>query len=337
MIVEFRRTLAQPRGTLAHDLGRRLDAALMQPLRAALGTATQVYLSPDGALNLVPFGALVDERDRYLVETFTFNYLSSGRDLIRKPVPATAAPRPAVVIADPAFDAGATAAAASGAPPAQLRSVLGNHFEPLPGTAAEAQAIKAVLADAAVFRGDQATETALKSVSSPRVLHVATHGFFLQDQDLAAVTEPGTATAVEDPMLRSGLVFAGANTGRSGSDDGVLTALEAAALALTGTELVVLSACETGVGDVKTGEGVFGLRRAFMVAGAETLVMSLWQVDDNATQQLMVEFYGRLTKGEGRAEALRQSSLALLRDPARRHPFYWASFISTGEAGPMRR
>ena len=334
MIVEFRRTLSQPRGTLAHDLGRRLDAALMQPLRAALGPATQVYLAPDGALNLVPFGALVDEHDRYLVETFTFNYLSSGRDLIREPPAATAAPKPAVVIADPAFDAGATAAAASGTPPAQLRSVLGNHFEPLPGTAAEARAIKAVLVDAAVFQGDQATETALKSVSSPRVLHVATHGFFLQDQDLAVATAPGTATAVEDPMLRFGLVFAGANAGRSGSDDGVLTALEAAALALTGTELVVLSACETGVGDVRTGEGVFGLRRAFMVAGAETLVMSLWQVDDDATRQLMVEFYGRLAKGEGRAEALRQASLALLRDPARRHPFFWASFISTGEAWP---
>jgi CHAT domain-containing protein/tetratricopeptide (TPR) repeat protein len=332
LIVEFRRTLAQPRGTLAHDLGRRLDAALMQPLRAALGTATQIYLSPDGALNLVPFGALVDENDRYLLETLTFNYVSSGRDLMRAPAAATAVRGAPVVVADPAFDTGGAAAG-----PAATRSVLGNHFEPLPGTAAEAQAIKSLLANAKVFTGDQATETALKGVVAPRVLHVATHGFFLEDQDLSAATKPGSAPAAEDPMLRSGLVFAGANSGRSGSDDGVLTALEAAALDLAGTELVVLSACETGVGDVRTGEGVFGLRRAFMVAGAETLVMSLWQVDDDATRRLMEEFYGRLAKGEGRAEALRQASLALLRDPARRHPFYWASFISTGEAGRMRR
>ena len=332
LIVEFRRTLSQPRGTLAHDLGRRLDAALLQPTRAALGTATQIYLSPDGALNLVPFGALVDENDRYLVETLTFNYVSSGRDLLRAPAAATTARGVPVVVADPAFDTGGTA---SGASP--TRSVLGNHFEPLPGTAAEAQAIKSLLANARVFTGDQATETALKEVAAPRVLHVATHGFFLEDQDLSGAAAAGSAPAAEDPMLRSGLVFAGANSGRSGSDDGVLTALEAAALDLAGTELVVLSACETGVGDVRTGEGVFGLRRAFMVAGAETLVMSLWQVDDDATRRLMEEFYGRLAKGEGRAEALRQASLALLRDPARRHPFYWASFISTGEAGRMRR
>jgi CHAT domain-containing protein len=332
LIVEFRRTLSQPRGTLARDLGRRLDAALMQPMRPALGSATLIYLSPDGALNLVPFGALVDEQDRYLVETVTFNYVSSGRDLMRTPSPAPTARGAAVVVANPAFDPGG---AATGAAP--TRSALGNHFEPLPGTAAEAEAIKSLLAGARVFTGDQATETALKSVVAPRVLHVATHGFFLEDQDLAAATAPGSAATVEDPMLRSGLVFAGANAGRSGADDGVLTALEAAALDLGGTELVVLSACETGVGDVRTGEGVFGLRRAFMVAGAETLVMSLWQVDDDATKRLMEEFYGRLAKGEGRAEALRQASIALLRDPARRHPFYWASFISTGEAGRMRR
>jgi CHAT domain-containing protein len=187
-----------------------------------------------------------------------------------------------------------------------------------------------------VLTGDQATETALKSVSSPRVLHVATHGFFLEDQDLMAAAQPGSSKEIEDPMLRSGLVFAGANTGRSGSDDGVLTALEAAGLDLAGTQLVVLSACQTGVGDVRTGEGVFGLRRALMVAGAETLVMSLWPVDDDATRRLMVEYYDRLSRGEARAEALRQASLALLRDPARRHPFYWASFISAGEAGRMQ-
>jgi CHAT domain-containing protein len=234
------------------------------------------------------------------------------------------------------FDAGAPVPAAPDRPTPQLRSVLGNHFEPLSGTAAEAQSIKRMIPDAEILTGSRATESAIKSVRFPRVLHVATHGFFLQDQDLSAATGPGAAAALEDPMLRSGLVFAGANTGRSGSDDGVLTALEAAALGLSGTQLVVLSACETGVGDVRTGEGVFGLRRAFMVAGAETLVMSLWQVDDQATERLMTEFYGRLTKGEGRAEALRQASLALLRDPARRHPFFWASFIAAGEAGRMR-
>jgi CHAT domain-containing protein len=331
LVIEFRRTLSLPRGTLAHDLGRRLDAALMQPIRTQLGTATQIHMSPDGLLNLVPFGALVDEQDRYLIETLTFNYVSSGRDLLREPTSANARSAPAVLIADPTFDGGLGDRASS----STLRSMLDNHFDPLPGTAVEAQAIKTLLPDAVVFTRERATETALKSVAAPRILHIATHGFFLADQDLSGA-DSATAAGLEDPMLRSGLVFAGANEGRSGADDGVLTALEASALGLAGTELVVLSACETGVGDVKTGEGVFGLRRAFMAAGAETLVMSLWRVDDDATRQLMVEFYRRLVNGEGRAEALRQASLTLLRDPTHRHPFYWASFIMTGEGGRMR-
>jgi CHAT domain-containing protein len=209
-------------------------------------------------------------------------------------------------------------------------------FDRLPGTATESRAVGTLLNPATVLTGIDATETALKAVQSPRILHIATHGFFLADQDLSAATSAG-ATGLEDPMLRSGIVLAGANVGRSGNDDGVLTALEAAGLDLSGTQLVVLSACETGVGEVKTGEGVFGLRRAFIVAGAETLVMSLWQVDDTATQRLMTEFYQRLTRGQDRGEALRQASLALMKDPAYRHPFFWASFIAAGQTGPLRR
>jgi CHAT domain-containing protein len=332
LVVEFRRALSAPRGTLARDLGRRLGATLMQPVRARLGGATQIYVSPDSLLNLVPFAAMVDEHDRYLIESYTFTYLSSGRDLLRETTAGKSRPTPAVVIADPAFDSGAEPLASA----APLRSALGTHFDPLPGTAGEAQAIKRLLPDAAVYTRERATETALKTLAAPRILHVATHGFFLEDQDLAR-PPAGSASEVEDPMLRSGLVFAGVNSGRSGDDDGVLTALEAAALGLAGTELVVLSACDTAVGEVKTGEGVFGLRRAFMTAGAETLVMSLWRVDDEATRQLMTEYYQRLTRGEGRAEALRQASVTLLRDPLRRNPFYWASFISSGEPGRMRQ
>jgi len=334
LIAEFRRTLAQPRGTLARDLGRRLDEILMQPVRKALGAATSIYLAPDGALNLVPFAALVDEQDRYLIETFTFDYVSSGRDLVRPAPAAVAMSAAAVVIADPAFDGSVDQAAAPANAPV-TRGLADHRFDRLPGTAAEARAITTLLGQPTVLTGVSATETAIKSVAAPRVLHIATHGFFLADQDLSTATLPGGGARLEDPMLRSGLVFAGANIGRSGNDDGVLTAFEAAGLNLAGTQLVVLSACETGVGDVRTGEGVFGLRRAFMVAGAETLVMSLWQVDDDATQQLMTEFYRRLASGQGRAEALRQAALTLQRDSTRRHPFFWASFIASGKPGPL--
>jgi tetratricopeptide (TPR) repeat protein len=136
---------------------------------------------------------------------------------------------------------------------------------------------------------------------------------------------------VENPLLRSGLALAGANARRSGEDDGILTALEASGLNLWGTKLVVLSACDTGVGAVKNGEGVYGLRRALVLAGAETQMMSLWPVSDEGTRDLMLAYYKALQAGQGRAEALRQVQLTMLASPDQRHPFYWASFIQSGE------
>jgi CHAT domain-containing protein len=140
----------------------------------------------------------------------------------------------------------------------------------------------------------------------------------------------------ENPLLRSGLALAGANARRSGSsDDGILTAAEAAQLDLVGTQLAVLSACETGVGTVQTGEGVYGLRRALVLAGAQAQLVSLWKVADSATQTLMVDYYQRLLKGEGRSEALRAAQLAMMRNPTLRHPYYWAAFIPIGDWTPL--
>jgi CHAT domain-containing protein len=193
---------------------------------------------------------------------------------------------------------------------------------------------------------------------SPRILHLATHGFFLPDQerdptreglgvgfDFVEVCGPQSAfgrlsgAIIESPMLRSGLALAGANTWLRGgnlpaeAEDGLLTAEDVTRLDLLTTELVVLSACETGLGQVHAGEGVFGLRRAFVLAGAETLVMSLWKVPDGPTRDLMEDFYARLLSGEGRAEALRQAQLAMKeRYP---EPFYWGAFICQGDPSPL--
>jgi CHAT domain-containing protein len=125
--------------------------------------------------------------------------------------------------------------------------------------------------------------------------------------------------------------LAGANLRKSGEDDGVLTAMEMAGLDLWGTKLVVLSACDTGVGEVKNGEGVYGLRRALVLAGSETQVTSLWPVSDEDTRDLMIEYYKALQRGEGRSEGLRQVQLRMLKHKDRQHPFYWASFIQSGE------
>ncbi|MEN9219016.1 MAG: CHAT domain-containing protein, partial [Gloeomargarita sp. DG_2_bins_126] len=130
---------------------------------------------------------------------------------------------------------------------------------------------------------------------------------------------------------RSGLALAGFNLRQSGADDGVLTALEVTGLDLRGTQLVVLSACETGLGEVQSGEGVYGLRRAFALAGAQAQVMSLWKVDDEATKNLMVNYYQRLSRGESRGEALRQAQLSLLKTGNYQHPKYWSGFIPSGD------
>ncbi|MBA2503919.1 MAG: CHAT domain-containing protein, partial [Pyrinomonadaceae bacterium] len=342
----FREALTDPESENAKEAGRALDELTMRPVRRLLGATKHIFLSPDGALNLAPFAALVDEGNRYLVETLTITYLTSGRDLLRfsERIASRGAP---VVIANPQFDAStpnANNAAAQNENPLQQprrRSVnFGTlNFTPLPGTDGEATSLRTLLTGAQVMTRGEATEAKLKAVRSPRLLHVATHGFFLPDQPQAAPNTTGfggtqqqATVAGENPLLRSGLAFAGANNRQSAEgEDGILTALEASALDLWGTRLVVLSACETGVGEVKNGAGVYGLRRALVLAGSETQVMSLWQVSDEATRDLMIAYYKRLQAGEGRTEALRNVQLEMIRSKDRSHPNFWASFIQSGE------
>jgi CHAT domain-containing protein len=213
------------------------------------------------------------------------------------------------------------------------------YFAPLGGTAAEAKAIKALFPGTTLLSGRHATKTALQRVRAPRILHIASHGFFLRNDAVASFTPAAAAGTdsnapadrLENPLLRSGLALAGANLARSSGGDGILTALEASGLDLWGTKLVTLSACDTGIGEVRNGEGVYGLRRAFVLAGTETVVMSLWQVGDSIARQTMVAYYSGLRGGLGRGDALRHAKLAVLRQPGRQHPYYWASFIQSGE------
>jgi CHAT domain-containing protein len=243
-----------------------------------------------------------------------------------------------VIVADPDFGVGPAGAqrdiqhsgSASPAPTSvDLARVM---FTPLPGTAEEAAAISRLMKAQVLSRGE-ATEAALKQIHAPGILHIATHGFFLEtvvpiqssahvDRELVLAPQTEVDGLPDDPLLRSGLGLAGANARRSGKgEDGLLTAAEATGLNLWGTKLVVLSACNTGVGEVRTGDGVYGLRRAFVLAGAETT--------------LMIGFYQKLLAGASRGEALRQTQLEMLGNPARRHPFYWASFIQSGAWGTL--
>ena len=219
----------------------------------------------------------------------------------------------------------------------------GGNLNPLPGTQAEVDTVKRLLQSASwrteTDTGELALKEAITRVHGPRVVHIATHGFFLSDEELtAAATKEGRqADLGEDPMLRSGLFFAGADRVRAGDaaapgiDDGVLTAYEASQLNLEGTELVVLSACETGLGKELNSDGVFGLRRGLQEAGAEAVMMSMWSVPDRETQELMALFYRKWLAGLEKPEALRQAQLeergVVLQRYGKDLPYYWGAFV----------
>ena len=346
-IAEWRKALSDPSRADVLQLAQTVEKLTMRPVRNHLGDAKQLLLSPDGDLNLIPFGALVDERNRYLLSDYSLTYLTGGRDLIRLRTHFQSRSNP-LILADPAYGERPQEEKPSGQAGALEESVIGKlYFGPLL-TASEALAIKKIVPESTVLLRKDATEAALKNVRAPHFLHIATHGFFLGDIDAGpansrSVISPGSAAVIpnsssddwisniENPLLRSGLALAGANRGSSGDEDGVLTALEATSLDLWGTKLVVLSACDSGVGEVKNGEGVYGLRRSFVLAGSETQVMSLWKVRDDATRDLMIDYYANLERGMGRSEALREVQLTMLKNPTRKHPYYWASFIQSGE------
>ena len=340
----WRQALREPHSGRAQPLARELDEVLLRPARLLAGAAAHLLLSPDGELNLIPFEALVDERGRYAVEQYALSYLTSGRDLLRSLVARPGCGPPAI-LADPLFGEPPAAAASRTEQPkgaVRGRSVtsgadLSNvYFAPLAGTAEEARRIHAIFPEAAVLLGGQATKDSLQRLTAPEFLHIATHGFFLENPQVSESESdswPATRAGAEsqNPLLRSGVALAGANRSKPGSHEGILTALEASNLNLWGTRVVTLSACETGVGEVKNGEGVYGLRRAFLLAGAETVVMSLWPVSDRATREIMTAYYAGLNQGLERVEALRQAQLALLKRKDRQHPYYWAGFIQSGE------
>ena len=319
----FRAALSRP-GSDAKPAGRALDELVMRPIRRIVGGVRHLLLAPDGALNVVPFAAMVDEQGRYSIEDFRISYLSTGRDLLR---PTDLAPRSsAVVIANPAFGGSKDST-----------GDLGQHLDPLAFTEEEGRQVAAALGGNEPWLQAAANKRALMQTKGPRVLHVATHGFFLDDTQAPASSARGLFRAdardkPQNPLLRSGLALAGANLA---GGDGILTSLEASSLDLWGTKLVVLSACDTGVGEIKNGEGIYGLRRAFALAGAASIVMSLWMVDDEGTRDLMKAYYARLARGEGRAEALRNVQLALSHSAQYGDPWHWASFVEYGEDGPL--
>ncbi|KFE63471.1 CHAT domain-containing tetratricopeptide repeat protein [Hyalangium minutum] len=335
---------------------------VFRPIAPHLGKVQRLFVSPDGQLALVPFAALHDGR-RYLVERMDITYLTSGKEALPRPEELPLA-NSVVVLADPQFvPALAAPSLDSGGVPAltkrsaSVERVLSAQrsegsdqpWPSLPGTRKEAETIHRLFPEARLLLGPAATKEALLTLKPPGILHVATHGFFLEDSTpsgstravgyFGAAGDAGPQQPLADPLLRSGLVLAGTRAPPGppralAREDSLVTALELAGLDLWGTQLVVLSACDTGRGEVRLGQGVYGLRRALMVAGAESLVTSLWKVDDTVTHQLMALYYQHLLAGEGRSAALHQAMRTLRQTQP--HPHFWAPFILAGQAGPLR-
>jgi CHAT domain-containing protein/tetratricopeptide (TPR) repeat protein len=319
---------------------RSLDAAAAEvralvwdPVAPRLGSGP-VALSPDGELARVAFSGLPTADGRYLVEDHLLVWVDSPAELAR--LDAAVPRRGALLVGD--VDYGE----ADGA------SCIGP-FAELPGTAAELKKVASHLPEGTVatLRGAGADELSVRrGFAGAGVVHFATHGFFAPTCARGAPSEgtrgvkvvPGAPTPgaperpLANPMVASGVALAGANDGaRSG--DGLLTAEEVAGLDLTGTELVVLSACDTGLGAVEAGEGVLGLRRAFSWAGARRVVTSFWQVEDEPTVELMDRLYAARAAGASPAVALREAELALLaeaRASGDAKPWTWAAFAVSG-------
>lgn len=280
---------------------------VMRPIVDKLGSTRHLIIAPAGNLSLIPFGALHDG-ERYLVEQYDLRYVTTGRDLLDPPASPPVTTTPVTIVANP-----------TGAD--------------LPDAELEADFLRSFFPRTRVLLKDQATETNVRTIERPLILHMATHGFF------------GVARNERDnPMFRSGLYLADieqVDVDRE-RDDGQLTAYEVSGMDLRGTQLVVLSACETGMGDViesegkpVTSEGLFGLRRAFAVAGARTTVTSLWGISGATTQKLMAAYYRKLAEGLGRGEAMQAIQLELLHTEEHRHPRDWAAFIASGDDTPL--
>jgi CHAT domain-containing protein/Tfp pilus assembly protein PilF len=325
------------------DIGAAIRRLVWDPLRDALAGRTQVFIVPAGPLHLVNWAALPDRTGTYLVEgPQLIHYLSSERDLNR---PAMQSGEGLLLVDNPTFDTrtavpGASPTRGAAAAPGACTGLASLQFDPLPSTRREGDAIttlwRSLAEDGGAERltGSAATEAQVRArAPGNRVVHFATHGFFL-----GAWCRPAAATtAARHPLVLAGLALAGANRreARAPADDGVLLAEEVVSLDLRGTEWAVLSACDTGAGVVAAGEELFGLRRAFQIAGARTVIVSLWPVDDETTRLWMDAVYrARFLEHASTAKAIRAATVKTI--AARRahaqstHPAYWGAFVAAG-------
>jgi CHAT domain-containing protein len=311
---------------------------------------SQVFVVADGIYNKINLANLYDcKNHKYLVDNVNFSYLNSVRSLITETPKIKSEIKSAILMGDPSFnrdnldDSNNTSFVVQRDFQIPLDTLSrGLNITPLPGTKDEINSIEGLLKakkwTTTVFMNDNATEANIKTINSPYVLHLATHGFFLDDSKLKPVKKVNFDNSVlsslkpkpTNPLFRSGLLLAGvknylADHKRINGEDGILTAYETGFLNLSSTELVVLSACETGRGKILNGEGVYGLRKSVFDAGARNLIISLWKVDDKVTKEFMETFYNQWVSNNTIANAFNNTQKIIkLKYP---QPYYWSAFV----------
>ena len=368
-VAQFRKEIAHM-DEKAVQSSRDIYDMIFDPIKRELGDAERLLISPDGDLHLIPFELLQGPNGKYLIEEFSISYVSASQEIFGFGQIISQG-EDNIIIGDPDFDMKAQEGKPdpSDSPPVKITGLVTNRrsadladfrFKRLPHTKEEALAVQSLLGKdkTKLYTGKEAKKSLLRHCRNPRILHLATHGFFLGDQQRPGVDpykialesrqvslafeQSGVGKSLENPMLRSGIALAGANTFLSSlegqEEDGILTAEEILGLNLWGTDMVVLSAGGTGLGDLRNGEGVFGLRRAFTLAGAKSLVVSLWSVPDEETKELMTQFYKNLaTSGMDRCQALRQAMLREMEIVEKRYgsayPLCWGGFVFVGDPG----
>jgi len=316
---------------------QELYEALWAPIGQALPSQTKrIIISPDGELNFISFATLLTKDKQFLAQTYNVQYVTSGRDLLRELKPSNA--KKVVLFANPDFNLASTPTSAKADNrSANAGSIRGTEIRDVEDWSFDSEGVKNTKKEgdelmkkfaawdwtATDFTGKSATKEALLKIHSPYILHLATHGFFVKEDPTATETEPESLLSdrhsvtkskfFKNPMHRSGLALAGAQTTIEAwkrdevppvENDGILTAEDVSTLHLQGTWLVTLSACDTGSGEARAGEGVMGLRRGFIQAGAQNLLMTLWPISDEVTVQIMSDFYDASHNSGNAPEAL---------------------------------
>lgn len=298
---------------------------------------SKLYISLDGVYNSINVNTLLLPTGKFLADEKTISLVSNTRDIVLLQKSSNIFTQlSAKLVGFPKYFLGKEeimlqAGEARDLDLSSLSKEDNSGIASLPGTKTEIEKVSSILTAhrwlVQALLNENATEEAIKEIRQPRLLHIATHGFFTDDRN-------NNTLAANDPMLRSGLLFSGAANFvqdhlQLPGDNGILTAYEASNLNLDNTEMVVLSACETAKGEIQNGEGVYGLQRAFQTAGAKSIIMSLWKVDDVATQKLMTGFYEQWTSGKTKSEAFKAAQLNLKKEYP--HPYYWGAFVLLGE------